>query len=80
MSEPLIEREEVVALLFAVNDISITLINIDACWEGTTMKRKRPTDADRARQEQALRNAARLRELAEKAQAELDRRKHRESA
>lgn len=44
------------------------------------MKRKRPTDADRARQEQALRNAARLRELAEKAQAELDRRKQRESA
>lgn len=44
------------------------------------MKRKRSTDADRARQEQALRNAARLRELAEKAQAELDRRKQRESA
>lgn len=45
------------------------------------MKRKRLTDADRERQERALRNSARLRELAEKAQAYLDRRKHeRESA
>lgn len=33
------------------------------------------TDEDRARHEQALANAKRLRELAEKAQAELDRRK-----
>ena len=44
------------------------------------MKRKRSTDADLARQEQALRNSGRLRELAEKAQAELDRRKQRGSA
>lgn len=45
------------------------------------MKPKKSTDADRAQQEQALRNAARLRELAEKAQADLDRRKQqRESA
>lgn len=39
------------------------------------MKRKRTTEAERARQEQALRNAAHLRALAEKAQAELDRRR-----
>jgi hypothetical protein len=39
------------------------------------MKPKKSTDADRARQEQALRNAARLRELAQKAQDDLDRRK-----
>ena len=45
------------------------------------MKPKKSTDADRERQEQALRNAARLRELAEKAQADLGRKQQqRESA
>ncbi len=45
------------------------------------MKRKRTSDEDRAAQERALANARRLRELAEKAQADLDRRKQqRESA
>ena len=39
------------------------------------MKRKKTTDSDRARYQQVLRNSARLRELAEKAQAELDRKK-----
>jgi hypothetical protein len=29
MPEPLIERSEVVALLFAVNDIAVTLTNIE---------------------------------------------------
>lgn len=29
MSEPLIERDEVVALLFAVNDIKATLVEIE---------------------------------------------------
>jgi hypothetical protein len=36
---------------------------------------KKTTQADRERQEQALKNAERLRQLAEKAQADLDRRK-----
>ena len=36
---------------------------------------KKTTQADREQREQALRNAERLRQLAEKAQAELDRRK-----
>jgi hypothetical protein len=45
------------------------------------VKRKKMSDEDRAARERALRNIERLRELAEKAQAELDRRKQqRESA
>jgi hypothetical protein len=36
---------------------------------------KKPTEADRDRREQMLKNAQRTRQLAEKAQAELDRRK-----
>ncbi len=36
---------------------------------------KKPTKADRERREQMLKNAERTRRLAEKAQAELDRRK-----
>jgi hypothetical protein len=40
------------------------------------MVAKRTTKADRERREQALKNAERTRELAEKAQAELDKRKH----
>lgn len=43
-------------------------------------KRKRMSDEDLARREQALRDALWLRELAEKAQAELDRRKQRPSS
>ncbi len=42
-------------------------------------KRKRPTEADRERQERIQVNIDRTRRLAEKAQAELDRRKQRES-
>mgnify|MGYP000274085006 CR=1 FL=1 len=45
------------------------------------MKPKKMSEADRAEREQARRNAEWLRELAEQAQAELDRRKQqRESA
>ena len=45
------------------------------------MKKKRTSDEDKEVQERALRNAEHTRKLAEKAQAELDRRKqHRESA
>jgi hypothetical protein len=36
---------------------------------------KKPTKADRERREQMLKNAERTRQLAEKAQAELDKRK-----
>ncbi len=39
------------------------------------MKKKRTTDEDRAARERMLANAERTRKLAEKAQAELDRRK-----
>jgi hypothetical protein len=39
---------------------------------------KKTTLADRERQERALKNAERTRRLAEKAQAELDRRKQRD--
>jgi hypothetical protein len=39
------------------------------------MAKKKPTKADRERREQMLKNAERTRQLAEKAQAELDRRK-----
>ena len=38
-------------------------------------KKRKTTQADRERREQALRNAEHTRQLAEKAQAELDRRK-----
>ena len=45
------------------------------------MKRKKMSDDDRAARERALASSKRLRELAEKAQAELDRRRqHRASA
>lgn len=45
------------------------------------MKRKKMSEARRAERELALRNIAKLRELAEKAQADLDRRnQQRESA
>lgn len=45
------------------------------------MKKKRTTDEDRLRWERMLANAERTRKLAEKAQAELDRRqRERESA
>jgi len=42
-------------------------------------KKKRLTEADHERREQMLVNAERTRRLAEKAQAELDRRKQRET-
>ena len=42
-------------------------------------KRKKPTEADRERDERIQVNIERTRRLAEKAQAELDRRKQREA-
>jgi hypothetical protein len=44
------------------------------------VKRKRMTEEDRAARERALANSKRLRELAEKAHAELDRRRQREAS
>jgi len=74
VSEQLIERDEVVALLFTVSDIADS-------WEATMAKRKRLTDEQRALLERVRVNTERTRKLAEKAQAELDRRKQeRESA
>jgi hypothetical protein len=71
MDEEVLAREEPVALLFTMNDISRTLLRIERLLEG-----RRAEQADRAR---AIANADRLRELAEKAQAELDQRKPRET-
>jgi len=76
MSESLIERDEIVALLFNVSDIAVILVRIESCWRRTTVKKKkRTTDEDREARERALRNVEHTRKLAEKGQAELDRRK-----
>lgn len=75
MAEPVIEREEVVALLFNVSDIVAALSRIERCSR-RMMARKRLTEAERAalraERERMLANAARTRELAERAQAKLD--------
>jgi hypothetical protein len=75
VSDPLIERSEVVALLFNVSDIAVTLTKIEQLWEGT-MAKKKLTKAERAerdaRHERVLANARRTRELAERAQAKLE--------
>ncbi|HZC75752.1 MAG TPA: hypothetical protein VE220_07235 [Gaiellaceae bacterium] len=77
MTEPLIERDEVVALLFNVADIAVAAYSIERSWaERTTMAKKKRTRAEREefqqRYERALANAQRTRELAERAQAKLD--------
>jgi hypothetical protein len=73
--EPLIERDEIVGLLFTVSDISNTLLRIEALLE-TTVRRKKLTRAEREEREAerslARQNARRVRELAERAQAKLD--------
>jgi hypothetical protein len=73
----LIERDEVVALLFNVSDIAVTLTKIERDYsQKTTMAKKKLTKAERAemnrRHERVLANARRTRELAERAQAKLD--------
>ena len=74
-TEPVIERAEVVALLFNVSDIASSLAPI-ARPLGRTMAKKKLTEAERAEfkaeRERMLVNAARTRELAERAQAKLD--------
>ena len=71
----MIERAEVVALLFNVSDIASSLAPI-ARPLGRTMAKKKLTEAERAEfkaeRERMLVNAARTRELAERAQAKLD--------
>ena len=49
MTDPLIERSEVVALLFAVNDISATLGRIEELLREGTMKRIKMSEDDRER-------------------------------
>jgi hypothetical protein len=71
VAEPVIERDEVVALRLNVSDI-VGGIGADR----TAAAKKKLTDAERARlateRERVLANAARTRELAERAQAKLD--------
>jgi hypothetical protein len=75
VTDPVIERGEVVGLLFNVSDIAVTLTESNDCSE-TTMKRKKRTKAEReemeARHARVLENAERTRKLAERAQAKLD--------
>ena len=69
MTEPVIHREEVVGLLFTVNDILVSLQRIEGLPE--TMKRKMTRaerDAQRAETEKTI---AWVREIAERAEAEL---------
>jgi hypothetical protein len=80
VDEPLIERGEVVALLFSVSDITRRFCGSNDSCRRTTVKRKRMSDEDRAARERALANSKRLRALAEKAQAELDRRRQQEAS
>jgi hypothetical protein len=47
--------------------------------EEVTMAKKKMTEADRERIAQMMKNAERTRQLAEKGQAELDRRKRRDA-
>jgi hypothetical protein len=70
-----IERAEVVALLFNVSDIASALERIERL-PGEEMAKKKLTEAERAEwevQRASMRaNAQRTRELAERAQAKLD--------
>lgn len=76
MAGPPIERAEVVALLFNVSDIAVTLTNIEAALGRKTMAKKKLTKTERAerdaRHAMVLANARRTRELAERGQARLD--------
>jgi len=72
VTEPAIYREEVVGLLFTLNDMSRALGTSETSWSRRTMAKKRMTKAELARWDD---NNRRLLELAQRAQAELDRRK-----
>jgi hypothetical protein len=70
--EPVIYGEEVVGLLFTLNEVSTALRELRDVLVEKTMAKKRTTKADLARWDE---NNRRLLKLAQKAQAELDRRK-----
>jgi hypothetical protein len=76
VTEPPIDRDEIVALLFDVADIAAAAIGIETLFERKTMAKRKTTKAERdefeARRERTLANARRTRELAERAQAKLD--------
>jgi DNA-binding transcriptional MerR regulator len=75
VDDPLIQRDEVVALLFNLSDIAEALENSNDFSE-RTMAKKKLTKAERAemeaRHERMRANTRRTRGLAEKAQAKLD--------
>ena len=75
MADPLIERSEVIALLFNVGDIARSLSSIEELLE-EDMAKKKMTKAERAEWnthlERMRANGQRTRELAERAQAKLD--------
>ena len=58
-----------------MSDIAESLARIEVSWEEVTTMKRKPTKADLEAREQMIKNADRLREMAEKAQAELDRKK-----
>ena len=70
--DALIYREEVVQLLFGVSDIARSLARIEALLGEVRTTKRKPTKADLEARAEMIKNADRLRELAEKAQAELD--------
>ena len=73
MADPVIEREEIVALRFNVSEIVFQVTKIRELLEEDDGERKL-TEAEQARaeRERAFTHARRLRELAERAQAKLD--------
>ena len=80
MEDGIISRDEVVALLFNVSDVAESLKRIEILIGGDVAKKRKLTKADLERREEMVRNAERTRQLALKAQAELDARKQEEKA
>ncbi len=70
MDDPLIYREEVIALLFNVSTIVTTLNGSKVCWSTEMAKRETKAEAE-ARRADARASAEWLRELAERAEAKL---------
>jgi hypothetical protein len=79
VEDAVIYREEVIALPSASPTSRSHSPGSRFCWEVTKMKRKL-TKAELEDRKQMVRNAERTRALAEKAQAELERRKRPEEA
>lgn len=80
MEDGIISRDEVVALLFNVSDVLSRSSESRFSSEATMAKKRKLTKADLERREEMVRNAERTRQLALKAQAELDARKQEEKA